>query len=109
MRECGVPYDILRHAHNLDPELKEDIEEAFLTYEFEGTPLGEEFSDADKFIEVSYREAWKPIRTIEKYNEVAYTRDNLYGRKACYASSSPASLFPPRCGAGSPEAGTGSR
>lgn len=74
---AAFPTTSFGYAHNLDPELKEDIEEAFLTYEFEGTALGEEFSDVDKFIEVSYQEAWKPIRTIQEYNDVEYTRDNL--------------------------------
>lgn len=74
---AAFPTTSFGYAHNLDPELKEDIEEAFLTYEFEGTALGEEFSDVDKFIEVSYQEAWKPIRTIQEYNNVEYTRDNL--------------------------------
>lgn len=71
------PTTAFGHAHDLDPELRENIVEAFLSYDFEGTPLGEEFKDVDQFIEVSYQDAWKPIRTIQEYNGVEYTRENL--------------------------------
>lgn len=73
----AFPTTAFGFAHNLDPQLKESIKEAFFTYEFEGTPLGEEFADVDEFIEVSYQEAWKPIRTIQEHNNVQYTRENL--------------------------------
>ena len=73
----SFPTTSFGYAHNLDPQLKEQIEEAFFAYEFEGTPLGEEFADVDQFIEVSYKKAWKPIRSIQEYNDVEYTRENL--------------------------------
>lgn len=73
----SFPTTSFGYAHNLDPELKEAIEEAFLSYEFEGTPLGEEFSDVDQFVAISYEEAWAPIRTIQEYNGVQYTREGL--------------------------------
>lgn len=65
------------YAHDLVPELKEKIEEAFFTYEFAGTPLGKEFSDVDGFIPITYKEHWKPIRTIQEYNGVQYTKEGL--------------------------------
>jgi phosphonate transport system substrate-binding protein len=73
----AFPTTSFGYAHNLAPELKEKIEEAFFSYEFAGTPLGEEFTDVDKFIPVSYKKAWKPIRTIQEYNGVEYTREGL--------------------------------
>lgn len=73
----SFPTTSFGYAHNLDPELKEKIEEAFFSYDFEGTKLGEEFSDVDGFIPVSYKEAWKPIRTIQEYNGVEYTQKNI--------------------------------
>ncbi len=65
------------YAYNLTPELKAKIREAFLTYKFAGTPLGKEFSKVDGFIPVTYKEAWAPIRTIQKHNGTRYTFDNL--------------------------------
>ncbi len=65
------------YAYDLTPELKAKIKEAFLTYKFAGTPLGKEFSKVDGFIPVTYKEAWAPIRTIQKHNGTQYTFDNL--------------------------------
>ncbi len=65
------------YAYNLTPELKEKIKKAFFTYKFKGTPLGKEFSGVDGFIPVTYKDAWSPIRKIQKHNGVKYTFDNL--------------------------------
>ncbi len=64
------------YAHNLHPELAEKIREAFFTYEFAGTPLGEEFQ-VDGFIPISYKDDWEIIRTIQQYNEVEYTLEAI--------------------------------
>ena len=63
-------------AHNLDPDLQEKIREAFYTYDFAGTPLGEEF-DQDGFIPITYEEHWSQIRTIQDYNEVEYRLEDI--------------------------------
>ena len=73
----SFPTTSFGYVHNLDPELKSQIEEAFLTFEFEGTPLGEEFSDVDEFIEITYQDAWAPIRRIQNYNGVEYATENI--------------------------------
>ncbi len=65
------------YAHDLSAELKANIEKAFLTYKFEGTPLGKEFSGVDGFIPVDYKTFWAPIRTIQEHNGTKYTFDNL--------------------------------
>ena len=67
------------YAHNLDPELKEKIEEAFFTYDFEGTALGEEFASlgVTKFIPITYKDQWAIIRQIQEANGVQYTPENL--------------------------------
>lgn len=65
------------YVYNLTPELKEKIKKAFFTYKFKGTPLGKEFSGVDGFIPVTYKDAWSPIRKIQKHNGVKYTFDNL--------------------------------
>lgn len=64
-------------AHNLDPVLQLLIQKAFFTFDFEGTTVGEEFSDADRFIPISYRENWAVIRTIQNQNDVEYTQEGL--------------------------------
>lgn len=65
------------HAHNLDPKLVEKIKEAFFSFDFEGTALGEEFTGVSKFIPISYKEDWDVIREIQKANGVEYTPQNL--------------------------------
>ncbi|MDI5891404.1 phosphate/phosphite/phosphonate ABC transporter substrate-binding protein [Halomonas rhizosphaerae] len=65
------------YAHNLHPDLVDKIEEAFFSFEFAGTELGEEFEGVEKFIPINYQEHWKVIRTIQEANGVEYTPDNL--------------------------------
>lgn len=65
------------HAHNLHPDLVEKIREAFYTFEFAGTALGEEFEGVETFIPITYQDNWRVIRTIQAANGVRYTRDNL--------------------------------
>lgn len=65
------------HAHDLHPDLVEKIREAFFTFEFEGTALGEEFEGVERFIEINYKDNWEIIRTIQAANDVRYTPDNL--------------------------------
>ncbi|MCS4505888.1 phosphate/phosphite/phosphonate ABC transporter substrate-binding protein [Arhodomonas aquaeolei] len=64
-------------AHNLDPKLALLIRKAFFTFDFEGNSVGEEFSDADRFIPITYRQHWKDIRTIQQANGVEYTQEGL--------------------------------
>jgi phosphonate transport system substrate-binding protein len=65
------------YAHNLAPELKEAIEEAFFSFEFEGTALGEEFTGVSQFIPITYEEDWAIIRQIQAANGVEYTPEGL--------------------------------
>jgi phosphonate transport system substrate-binding protein len=55
------------------------VQKAFYTFEFEGTSLGEEFSDVDRFIPITYKNNWGVIRTIQEQNDVKYTKDNISG------------------------------
>lgn len=64
-------------AHDLTPELKEKIKEAFFSFEFAGTALGEEFSGVSKFIPITYKDQWAVIRQIQKANGVEYTPQGL--------------------------------
>ncbi|WP_305970779.1 MULTISPECIES: phosphate/phosphite/phosphonate ABC transporter substrate-binding protein [unclassified Mameliella] len=61
-------------AHNLTPELQEDIREAFFSFDWSGTGLEEEFgkNGEEKFIEISFQDDWSVIRTIDEANGVYY-------------------------------------
>lgn len=71
------PTTSYNHAYNLHPDLAEKVREAFYTFEFAGTELGEEFEGVETFIPINYKDNWRVIRTIQKSNGVQYTRDNL--------------------------------
>ncbi|CAM3945295.1 phosphate/phosphite/phosphonate ABC transporter substrate-binding protein [Vibrio neonatus] len=62
-------------AHNLAPELQEKIQQAFFTFNWEGTKLEEEFgrNGEAQFIPITYKEHWEVIRTIDTANNVSYT------------------------------------
>ncbi|MEO9649834.1 MAG: phosphate/phosphite/phosphonate ABC transporter substrate-binding protein [Roseobacter sp.] len=61
-------------AHNLKPELKEKIRNAFFNFEWEGTSLQAEFekSNEGQFLEMTYQEFWEVIRKIDTANGVSY-------------------------------------
>jgi phosphonate transport system substrate-binding protein len=75
----SFPTTSFGHAHNLHPGLARLVQKAFFTFEFEGTKLGKEFSDVDRFIPITYKNSWKVIRTIQEQNNVAYTKENISG------------------------------
>ena len=60
------------HAHNLDPALSAKIREAFLSYDWTGTALKEEFAKEDKFVSIEYKRDWEIVRQIDQANYVAY-------------------------------------
>lgn len=64
------------YAHNLHPDLVQKIRQAFFSFPFEGTPLGDEFK-VDGFIEITYLDQWAQIRKINEMNGVQYTFDKL--------------------------------
>jgi len=61
-------------AHNLTPELKEQIRNAFFNFEWAGTTLEAEFekSNEGQFLEMTYQEFWEVIRKIDTANGVSY-------------------------------------
>lgn len=61
-------------AHNLKPELQEKIQDAFFSFEWEGTALEEEFSKSGEaqFIPITFKEHWEVIRKIDDANGVQY-------------------------------------
>ena len=66
-------------AHNLDPALAEKVKEAFFTFDFAGTALGEEFDGVSKFVPITYKDQWAVIRQIQASNGVEYTPQGLAG------------------------------
>ncbi len=63
------------YVYNLEPELADKIQEAFFSYDWEGTPLQEEFSESGEaqFIDIDYATYWDVIRRIDEANGVNYT------------------------------------
>jgi len=61
-------------VYNLAPALQEKIKEAFFTFPWEGTKLAEEFgkNGEDQFIEITFKDDWAVIRTIDEANGVEY-------------------------------------
>lgn len=62
-------------AHNLTPELQEKIQEAFFTFEWEGSSLKAEFekSGEAQFIPITFKEYWSVVREIDAAMGVEYT------------------------------------
>lgn len=73
----SFPTTSYNYAHNLHPDLQEKIREAFFTFDFEGTALGDEFEGVSKFIPITYKEDWAIIREIQEANNVRYTQEGL--------------------------------
>jgi len=61
-------------AHNLHPDLQDKIKEAFFSFDWEGTKLLEEFekSGEAQFVEITFKDDWDVIRTIDAANDVTY-------------------------------------
>ncbi len=61
-------------VYNLTPELQEQIKDAFMTFDWEGTSLQEEFSKSgeSQFIPMNYKDFWAVIRKIDAANGVSY-------------------------------------
>lgn len=66
-------------AHNLDPALADKVKEAFFSFDFAGTALGEEFDGVSKFVPITYKDQWAVIRQIQASNGVEYTPQGLAG------------------------------
>jgi phosphonate transport system substrate-binding protein len=61
-------------AHNLTPELKTAIRDAFFSFEWDGTSLETEFGKGgeSQFIDMNYKDFWNVIRKIDAANGVSY-------------------------------------
>jgi phosphonate transport system substrate-binding protein len=73
----SFPTTSYNYVYNLHPDLIEKIREAFFSFDFEGTALGDEFEGVSKFIPINYLEHWAVIRQIQEFNNVEYTPAGL--------------------------------
>lgn len=64
-------------AYNLPPELKAKIKDAFVSFDFKKSKLAVEFKDVERFAVVSYKDAWRDVRTIQQAMGVRYTQEGL--------------------------------
>lgn len=62
-------------VYNLTPELHAAIQDAFFSFEWDGTALQAEFekSNEGKFLPMNYKEFWEVIRKIDTANGVSYS------------------------------------
>lgn len=62
-------------VYNLHPDLQEKIQEAFFSFDWEGTALEAEFGaqGEDRFIPITFQEHWSVIRQIDAAMGVTYT------------------------------------
>ena len=61
-------------VYNLKPELQAAVQDAFFSFEWEGTKLQEEFekSNEGQFLPMNYKDFWEVIRKIDTANGVSY-------------------------------------
>ncbi len=64
-------------AHDLSPELKKKIVEAFVTFDFKNSKLAKEFKDSKGFVPINYKDDWATVRRIQESTGVKYTTDAL--------------------------------
>jgi len=64
----AYPPGVLGYAYNLKPEIREAIRQTTLEFPWAGTGLEKTYgkSGGVKFVPVSYKEDWKPIREINR-------------------------------------------
>ncbi len=62
-------------AHNLTPDLQAKIQEAFFTFDWDGTALQEEFekSNEGQCLPLNYKDFWEVLRKIDTANRVSYS------------------------------------
>ncbi len=71
-RSDTFPTTAYGYGYNLHPDLKEKIEEAFFTFDWEDTGLQREFSE-EKFIPITYKEHWEIIRQVDRAEGITYS------------------------------------
>ncbi|MGD8421606.1 MAG: phosphate/phosphite/phosphonate ABC transporter substrate-binding protein [Gammaproteobacteria bacterium] len=60
------------YAHNLHPVVAAKIQQAFFTFDWEGSDLQKEFKKEGRFIAINHKSDWAVIRKIDAANGVTY-------------------------------------
>ena len=63
--------------HNLHPDLKAKIREAFISFDFKKSGLAKEFKDTERFAAIVYKDGWRDVLTIQQASGVKYTQEGL--------------------------------
>ncbi len=71
-RSQTFPTTAFGRAYNLHPEVAALVEQAFFTFDWDGSELETEFADEDRFVSIQYKSDWQVIRTIDTANGVSY-------------------------------------
>ncbi len=74
---AAFPTTSYNYVYNLHPDLVEKIKEAFFSFDFVGTALGDEFDGLTQFVPIDYQSDWAIIREIQEANGVEYTPAGL--------------------------------
>jgi phosphonate transport system substrate-binding protein len=55
-------------VHNLNKNLRDNIEKAFVGYQFKGTSMEKEYAPANQvqFVKVDYKKDWEPVRKVDE-------------------------------------------
>ena len=93
------PTSQFARSHDLKPELAETIRSCFLNFKFT-EDMSKQLNNADRFIPITYKETWAPIREIAEktgtpYNKAAYEAQvkreaEALAKKAAEAAAQPA-------------------
>ena len=71
------------YAHNLDPSVAAKIEQAFFTFQWEGSDLAKEFKKEGRFIAINHLHDWAVIRKIDAANGVTTTVSDGASAQCC--------------------------
>jgi phosphonate transport system substrate-binding protein len=63
--------------HNLHPDLKAKVKEAFISFDFKKSGLAKEFKDTERFAAIVYKDGWRDVLTIQQASGVKYTQEGL--------------------------------
>ncbi len=89
-------------SHDLKPELQKKITDCMVAYKF-SDEMKNEYNGMDRFVPITYKETWKPIREVAErsgtpYNRAAYEaqqkRDAEAAAKRAAAAAAPAAAAP---------------
>lgn len=69
-------------VYNLHPDLARKVIYAFLSFDWAGTELFDEFKPRDGFVPITFKKHWRPIRLIQKENGVVYSQEALRAEDA---------------------------